>query len=100
MGVDCGLFDRLEFAVQIVGQPIGPLEYESSCVPQVPAHQHPRAVQLALRSSRRDVEERANFTMLVAFHVVEHENLTRAGRQLFHRMLEVDPEMRRRRFGS
>ena len=53
-----------------------------SCFTQPPSHQHPGPMELPLRRARRDVQQLGDLAMLVAFDVVEHENLARPRRQL------------------
>jgi hypothetical protein len=60
---------------------------------QVLAHQHPRPVQLPLRRAARDLEHHGDLAMLVAFDVVQHEDLASPRRQSLERVFEVDRQI-------
>ena len=56
---------------------------------EMAAQRHPRAVQLRFRGADRDAEQRADFFVLVAFHVVQHEDGAGPGRQAVDRHVQI-----------
>src|SRR5450759_744768 len=75
------------------------LPYTGPCRPgaEVFSQHHPRAVQLRFRCARRNLEHRRDLVVLVPFHVVQHEDLAGAVRELLERGFEVHAEIARLR---
>src|SRR4051794_12916001 len=57
-------------------------------------------MELCFRRARRYLEERGDLVMFVSFHVVQHEDLSRAVGQLLERGLEVHGQIPRMRWAG